>query len=615
MTVAGVGLAGDARRRRRGRLRRGRPRRGALRSRSSCACARCATLVAGAAIGALVVARRSAASSATTPRPRGARRLGDLGHPSGPARQASAVRFIWDSNYDGIAFPAEEDRRSAGSTGPQRADYWRSVDARSSSTTDHWFEDLFWLDAGGRRVAGAPADRSSLPTRRRSARAGSSSACEVEALVDDHLVAAGHAGRARRGADSAPCSSSPEGFCASAIRSSEARRYRVWSYAPDPAPRALAQLRPAYPARAVALPRDRRARASARSASRDRDGPVSSAPRRPVVRRARRAPAPCTSVARRVAGRATDARTRRCSRSSRGSGRRGGFVYDESAADVRPGAPLVKFVTQTKAGYCQHFAGAMALMLRMLGIPARVAVGFTSGTRDDGEVGRHRPRRPRLGRGVVPGPRMGAVRPDPGPRHARRQLLVRLRTRKAASQALGVEVSSAAVDVDGAPTRAPDVGDLPAATGRERPARTVARRGRRSLAARSGLCVVGSREGSSSHGRALPDRATRAVLATASRASSRASSATRASRSPPNATLDDLRRAVGRGARPRRGAVRHRGGSRALRAAGRIDSRAREAARTELRRLIRAVRSELSVVGAAPRVRVAALAPAATGER
>jgi hypothetical protein len=31
-------------------------------------------------------------------------------------------------------------------------------------------------------------------------------------------------------------------------------------------------------------------------------------------------------------------------------------------------------------GYCQHFAGAMALMLRYLGIPSRVAVGFTSGT-------------------------------------------------------------------------------------------------------------------------------------------------------------------------------------------------------------------------------------------
>jgi hypothetical protein len=61
----------------------------------------------------------------------------------------------------------------------------------------------------------------------------------------------------------------------------------------------------------------------------------------------------------------------------------GGFRYDESPPRVQ-GPPLEAFVTRTKAGYCQHFAGAMALMLRLLGVPARVAVGFTSGTRKDG---------------------------------------------------------------------------------------------------------------------------------------------------------------------------------------------------------------------------------------
>ena len=72
----------------------------------------------------------------------------------------------------------------------------------------------------------------------------------------------------------------------------------------------------------------------------------------------------------------------RCSLSSPGSGTAAGFVYDEQppAAD---GPPLVSFATRTRAGYCQHYAGAMAVMLRLLGIPARVAVGFTSGTRKD----------------------------------------------------------------------------------------------------------------------------------------------------------------------------------------------------------------------------------------
>jgi hypothetical protein len=56
----------------------------------------------------------------------------------------------------------------------------------------------------------------------------------------------------------------------------------------------------------------------------------------------------------------------------------GGFRYTNRPAS----SSLAEFVTRTRAGYCQHFAGAMALMLRYLGVPARVAVGFSSGTYD-----------------------------------------------------------------------------------------------------------------------------------------------------------------------------------------------------------------------------------------
>ena len=55
----------------------------------------------------------------------------------------------------------------------------------------------------------------------------------------------------------------------------------------------------------------------------------------------------------------------------------GGFRYSDHPPLIFP--PLVSFITQTRAGYCQYFAGAMALMLRYLGIPARVAVGFAGG--------------------------------------------------------------------------------------------------------------------------------------------------------------------------------------------------------------------------------------------
>ena len=56
------------------------------------------------------------------------------------------------------------------------------------------------------------------------------------------------------------------------------------------------------------------------------------------------------------------------------------FRYTNHPRVVAPA--LVGFVARTHAGYCQYFAGAMALMLRYLGIPSRVAVGFAGGTFD-----------------------------------------------------------------------------------------------------------------------------------------------------------------------------------------------------------------------------------------
>ena len=51
------------------------------------------------------------------------------------------------------------------------------------------------------------------------------------------------------------------------------------------------------------------------------------------------------------------------------------------------GFPLAAFLFEDREGYCQQFSGAMALMLRMAGIPARVGTGFSPGSlnRDTGE--------------------------------------------------------------------------------------------------------------------------------------------------------------------------------------------------------------------------------------
>jgi transglutaminase-like putative cysteine protease len=42
--------------------------------------------------------------------------------------------------------------------------------------------------------------------------------------------------------------------------------------------------------------------------------------------------------------------------------------------------PLQGFLFEERRGYCQQFSGAMALMLRMVGVPARVAAGFSPGS-------------------------------------------------------------------------------------------------------------------------------------------------------------------------------------------------------------------------------------------
>jgi transglutaminase-like putative cysteine protease len=57
-----------------------------------------------------------------------------------------------------------------------------------------------------------------------------------------------------------------------------------------------------------------------------------------------------------------------------------GFTYDQTPTAGR--YPLLRFMFDTRTGYCQQFAGSMALLLRMGGVPARVAAGFTTGVFD-----------------------------------------------------------------------------------------------------------------------------------------------------------------------------------------------------------------------------------------
>lgn len=56
-----------------------------------------------------------------------------------------------------------------------------------------------------------------------------------------------------------------------------------------------------------------------------------------------------------------------------------GFVYDTKTAPANDADALADFILNGKRGFCEQFASAMAVMLRVAGIPSRVAIGFTPG--------------------------------------------------------------------------------------------------------------------------------------------------------------------------------------------------------------------------------------------
>jgi hypothetical protein len=61
------------------------------------------------------------------------------------------------------------------------------------------------------------------------------------------------------------------------------------------------------------------------------------------------------------------------------------FRYKLNEPQINSPDDLLKFLTQTKAGVCVQFAYAMTVLTRLLGIPARLATGYTAGTLVSGD--------------------------------------------------------------------------------------------------------------------------------------------------------------------------------------------------------------------------------------
>jgi transglutaminase-like putative cysteine protease len=296
-----------------------------------------------------------------------------LGRPSAPV----GVRYVWDAQYDGIRFPSK--RTTVLRIRAQRTSrYWRA------STLDVFTADR-WLE-GAPAIATVPHPSGTLPidglvpAAADDRRGWLKQQVEVVALDDDRLVGAGRPMRVA--APGIPGLVALEGGLLRAPPSTigPGTRYEVWSYAPEPLPRDLLASPAVYPEETgLYLRIDRTTLEPFGVPGRERqvdrlftdDLYFAMHRYRPVwdvakdVTRGASTPYEATLAIERFF------RTR------------GGFRYEERPPrSSQP--PLVDFVAGHRAGYCQHFAGAMALMLRMLGVPARVAVGFTSGRWADG---------------------------------------------------------------------------------------------------------------------------------------------------------------------------------------------------------------------------------------
>lgn len=56
-----------------------------------------------------------------------------------------------------------------------------------------------------------------------------------------------------------------------------------------------------------------------------------------------------------------------------------GFAYDTQTATGSDAEALVDFLFESRSGFCEQYASAMAILLRAAGIPSRVAMGYTAG--------------------------------------------------------------------------------------------------------------------------------------------------------------------------------------------------------------------------------------------
>jgi transglutaminase-like putative cysteine protease len=336
-------------------------------------------LLQGLAVALILVAVAGAASTSSAVA-KGAFLSWQRWDPYNAPDDPVGVRYVWNSHYGGIHFPKKKTVvLKIRVPGPQRNLYWRAT-TLDDYTGNGWQENLDLGEASRQEQV----DAGGLPTKAHEQKNWVRQDVTVEALRDIHLVGSAQPVRWRP-----PSGTRVQDQHGDLVILPDAvhrdQRYTVWSYVPRVKPSQLARAGTNYPQaveRYLEVIQGSGKVLKFDTPNRDdlmhvffdatyQDDALVQANR------------PLYDVAREVVG---DARTPYAAALTLEAwfrGKQAGFVYSEQPAQPEPGEPaLVAFVTRTKQGYCQHYAGAMALMLRFLGIPARVAAGFTSGSYD-----------------------------------------------------------------------------------------------------------------------------------------------------------------------------------------------------------------------------------------
>jgi len=276
-----------------------------------------------------------------------------------------SVRYVWDAHYNGVHFP-EKATTVLSIRAPKTPQYWRA-------TVLDRFDGTRWLE----HLRG-DTERALLPRGVENQGSWIQQDVTVRALDDDHLVGASIPVAWNV---SEPAVIRGQGVIKVLDGLHRDQRYQIASYAPRPTPSQLVRVPATYPRLLTDPGRELELGDGA-------NPPPFGAPGRSQrmfeLLSGRLQPyAELYERARAVAGetRSPYAVAVALERWFRVTG---GFTYTEQPGTVPGLPPLVGFVVQTRSGYCQHFAGAMALMLRLLGIPARVAAGFVPGHYHDG---------------------------------------------------------------------------------------------------------------------------------------------------------------------------------------------------------------------------------------